>query len=85
MDHQKAKEELIEAEYKTNMLETAVFAFTHRRSQLENLIGLYRGNYFAGPKEPRELDEGKRMLDKAKSKEENKQRKELNTRRRRRT
>jgi hypothetical protein len=62
-DHLQAKDELIEAEFTVNVLQAAVDAISwDRRASLENEVKLYLGQYFAGPKEPRDIATGKRML-----------------------
>jgi hypothetical protein len=56
--HKKAKTAWIEAEYECNMAEIAKneVSFT-RKAALEQLVTLFMGNYFAGPKVPRNLIE----------------------------
>ena len=62
--HQQAAEELTEALYQYNIVAAAVRAMDNKRSALENLVKLYAGSYFAGPREPRNLSEeyGKRRF-----------------------
>ena len=57
-DHLAAKEEWIKAQYELDMAEIAKneISFT-RKVALENLVKLYLGGYFAGPKVPRNLFE----------------------------
>lgn len=55
-DHKKAKEEWIQATYEAEMLSNAVFAFHQKKASLEYLVILHGQNYFASPKEPRELN-----------------------------
>lgn len=55
--HQQAKQEAIEAEYRANLLQNAVFAFNQRKTALEKLVALASMNYFAQPTEPRNLSE----------------------------
>jgi hypothetical protein len=86
-DHKTAKEEMIDAEYQVSMLTNAVYAFTHRRKSLENLVQLYTSNYFSAPREPRNLSDGKRYtrLDHERSETTKKQRQAGNKPRTRRT
>ena len=63
-DHKEAKEDLIEAEYESNMMTAAVFAFNQRKVALENLSRLVIANYFSAPEAPRNLsNEAKRFQD----------------------
>lgn len=63
-DHINAKDELIEAEYQAAIIRSAVFAFNQRRVALEELVRLHGMQYFAGPKEPRDLSkEWKKHID----------------------
>lgn len=54
--HKAAKEEWIKAQYELDIAEIAKneISFT-RKGALENLVKLYLGGYFAGPKVPRDL------------------------------
>lgn len=54
--HKEAKEEWITAQFECDMAEIAKneVSFT-RKAALEQLVTLYMGNYFAGPKVPRDL------------------------------
>lgn len=58
--HKKLYAELIEQEFTVNLLDAAVQAFNQRKVALENLVRLWAAQYFAGPKEPIDLPEGKR-------------------------
>lgn len=60
-EYRKASDTLIEANYKLNLLNSAVRAMEHRKKALEKLVELFGLQYFAGPKEPRQLMPGKRM------------------------
>ena len=71
-DHISAKNAQIEAEYKVSMLSNAVFAFTHRRKALENLVQLHISNYFSSPREGRALSPGKRYVQQKEREETNK-------------
>jgi len=51
-----AKTELHEAELESGLLSSAVQALRMRRDALTNLVTLHGQKYFAGPKEPRDLD-----------------------------
>ena len=73
-----AQEELNNLTYQVNMIGNAVKAFEHRKKALEAMVDLYINQYWAGPKEPRNLPAGKRMADIALGKITGKQRDELN-------
>ncbi len=60
-DHIEAKDKQAELEFEANLLESAVFAFNQRKVALENLVKLFIAQYFAGPREPQTLPEGKRF------------------------
>jgi len=77
-NHQTAKEDLIDAEFKVSMLETAVFSMSARKNQLASLIQLWVGQWFAGPKEPKEIKDGKRYVEMMVAKTEGSQRSGLN-------
>ena len=83
-DHKNAKTKLIEEEYKRDMLLNAVMAFVHRRAALENEVRLWQGSWFAGPKEPKEVQGGKRIMDTARDKKVQKGRADVNDKRKRR-
>lgn len=53
--HQKALQDYNDALYKSNLYSSAVRAMEQRKNALENMVRLMIGQYFAGPKEPREL------------------------------
>ena len=56
IDYQEIVNELIEAEYEAARLKIAVDAFGYqRKANLEDLVRLCLGQYFAGPKLPRDL------------------------------
>jgi len=69
---------LIEADFKFNILQSAVRAFDHKRSALENEVKLWLGNYFSGPKEPRDIPSGKRIVDMARDRMAERQRDAIN-------
>jgi len=73
-----ASTELIEAGYESNMLQAAVRAFDHRRSALENMVKLWLGSYYSGPKAPRDIPGGKRVVDMARDRTSSKMREEMN-------
>ncbi len=80
-DHKDLKQGLIDTDYQVNILQGVVVAFAHRKQALENEVKLWLGQYYAGPKEPRELTGGKRIIDMkmaATSRESRKQRTALN-------
>lgn len=58
VDYQEVNEEFHELKYQAEILDNVVKAFDQRRNALENLVSLWKGNYFAGPKEPKELPRG---------------------------
>lgn len=53
----KANEKFIDAKYKASIFFSAVLAFNHRKTALENLVRLNSQEYFSAPKEPRNLKE----------------------------
>lgn len=53
--HQEAVEKFHNATYQYNICNIAVRAMDHKKTSLENLVRLWGGAYFAGPKEPRDL------------------------------
>ncbi|MCK9543785.1 MAG: recombination mediator protein UvsY [Novosphingobium sp.] len=76
--YKNAQEELNNLTYQVNMIGNAVKAFEHRKKALEAMVDLYINQYWAGPKEPRNLPAGKRMVDIALSKTTGRQRDGLN-------
>lgn len=59
---------VIEKTYEVNILKGAVENFTfQRKASLENLVTLHGQQYWAGPKEPRDLPSGKRFADAARN------------------
>lgn len=48
-------QEIINKEYEYNILSSAVKALDQRKSALENLVKLWQGSYFSGPREPRDF------------------------------
>jgi len=79
-EYKEASDELIEASYQYSILQAAVRAFDHRKSALENEVKLWLGTYFAGPKEPRDIPGGKRIIDVARDKVSSRARNEMNIR-----
>lgn len=55
-DYIEAKEAAIQAEYRAQMAQQAVFAFQQRKAALENLVQLQSMEYFSAPKTPRNID-----------------------------
>lgn len=53
--HEEATNKFHDAVYKYNICNNAVRAMDHKKTSLENLVRLWGGAYFAGPKEPRDL------------------------------
>jgi hypothetical protein len=80
--HTAAFDALNTAMYHENVMKDTLKAMDHKKSALENEVRLWAGNYFAGPKEPRDIkkewnaservtDETReRMMDKAREKRE---------------
>jgi predicted nucleic acid-binding Zn-ribbon protein len=54
-EYQDANEEFMQAKLEADLLQAAVSAMDQRKSALENLVRLHSQQYFAGPKEPRDL------------------------------
>lgn len=79
-EYQQAKNDYDELNYDFNIMQSAVRAFDQRKKALEGIVTLYVGNYFSGPKEPRNLNKGKRYLKKIDDSAD-KQRKGLNFKR----
>ena len=76
--YKNAQEKYNEAVHNVNILRVAVESFDQKKKSLENLVTLYIGKYFAGPKEPRILEGGKRLLDEKKDEVSREQREVLN-------
>jgi len=77
------KAAFLKAKYEYDVLLNIIRSFEHRKKALENLVQLYQSEYFAGPREPRKLEPGKRMSDIVTKRKGDEQREKLNTRRRR--
>ncbi len=60
-DHKKAKDDLINATYDLSMSWNALKRMDDRKIALENEVKLYFGNYFATPREHRDVKAGKIM------------------------
>ena len=84
-DHQKAKDEQINAEYNLSMAWAALNAFDDRKNALENEVKLWIRNYFATPREERTVDGGKCIMQVAKDEKVQKGRAVVNKRRRQRS
>ena len=54
--YKEAKKEWHEAEYNASLFKSALTALTNKRSALENLVRLWLGEYFSGPKTPRDIE-----------------------------
>jgi hypothetical protein len=54
-DHIKALVDYNDALYQADLCNSAVKAMDHKKSSLQNLVQLWAGSYFAGPKQPRDL------------------------------
>jgi len=77
-EYKEAANDLTESNYELNMLQSAVRALDHKRSALENEVKLWLGSYFSGPKEPRDIPGGKRIVDIARDKVSSRMREEMN-------
>lgn len=55
-DYEAASKRAVEAQYRADMADNAVFAFHQRKAALENLVRLAGMEYFAGPQESRSID-----------------------------
>jgi len=55
-DHKQAKDDFIDTEHEVNVLTSAVISFTQRKTALENLVMLWKGSYYATPREERDPD-----------------------------
>lgn len=53
--YQDANEAYLVAKRRADMVQAAVTALDHKKAALENLVRLFGQNYFAGPREPRDL------------------------------
>ena len=53
---EKARKETVVAEYRADMAQAAVFAFQQRKDALENLVRLAGMEYFASPRDMRNID-----------------------------
>ena len=64
--YQETSDNYIKTKHKADILLSAVKAFDQRKKALENLVQLHGQSYFAGPKEPRDLEMefGKRVKQK---------------------
>ena len=78
LEYQNANEELTELNYEYNMISNAVKAFDHRKKALENYVTLYVTQFVSGPKQPKVLKEGKRMIEQIRKQVAQSQRERLN-------
>jgi hypothetical protein len=53
--YQEAEKAYIEAKFEASVAKGAVQSFSDRKTQLSNLVELYKGQYFAGPSVPRDI------------------------------
>jgi len=84
--HKEATEKFHNSIYQYNICNNAVRALDHKKTSLENLVRLWGGAYFAGPKEPRDLKKILSMQEQWKQKTEEKRSEiseRINSRRRR--
>lgn len=77
-EYKAAGDVLIDANYEYSVLQSAVRAFDHRKSALENEVKLWLGSYYSGPKEPRDIPGGKRIVDIARDKVSSRAREVMN-------
>lgn len=61
-EYRTALTESNEAYYRYTLLSNAIRALEHKKKALENMVSLWLGSYFAGPKEPKQIAGGKRVL-----------------------
>lgn len=61
-EYKKLKKELIDLEFEEDILDQARWAFKDRKDELSGLIRLYEDEYYAGPKDKKVLEAGKRFL-----------------------
>ena len=80
-EYKAATDALIQDNYELTILQGAVRAFDHKRAALENEVKLWLGSYFSGPKEPRDIPGGKRVIDMARDRVASQAREEANRRR----
>lgn len=74
-----AYQEYSQALYDYSVAMGAVRAMDHKKQALENLVKLWQGGYFAGPREPRDLsDEMRSISDMGSERQQTEQRKRLN-------
>jgi len=55
-EYQEAVEELIEAEYLDETFKSLMFILNDRKVSLENEVKLWLGQYYAGPREPKDTN-----------------------------
>jgi len=79
-DHITAKNNQTDAEYNLSMAWNAVKSMDDRKVALEKEVSLWKGNYFATPREHRDVEPGKRVIDTGRAEAEAKQREGLNKR-----
>ena len=77
-EYQNALDELNGLQYEYNMISNAVKAFEHRKKALENYVTLYVTQFVSGPKQPKVLKEGKRLIDQIRKQTAQSQRERLN-------
>lgn len=71
-------DELNTANYEADILSSAVSALNQKKSALENLVKLWAGQYFAGPREPRDTANIPSIKDQALEAADKRQRQALN-------
>lgn len=50
--HVRLKTEMIECGYDADIMEVAIFALHQRKAALQNMVDLWRGEYFSAPRDP---------------------------------
>ena len=79
-----AQDKLIDLEYDLNMAKNALKSIDLKGTSLENEVSLWKGNYFATPREQRDTVAGKIMDKEIQGRTAQKQRKNINAGRRKR-
>ena len=82
-DHKEAKKEILINEYNLSMAWNALNAINDLKPALENEVALWKGNYFATPREERMVESGKMISKEIAGEKVETHRTEINQRRRR--
>lgn len=70
-EYEGANKTYLQAKLDADLIQAAVSAMDHRRAALENLVRLHAAQYFAGPREPRDI--GQEWKDQLERKKETRQ------------